>query len=305
MFGELLSRSGLSLDRLKSFCLVGEAGGVTKAARGDPAKQSLFSRQVKELEEFFGVALVRRSGRGVALTVAGRQLYTLARAQLSTLADFKQVCAQAPLQLTIAGGESLIQWVLLPKVGELRSRLPDVVLRLVNLSTAEITNGLTEGTIDLGVIRRGGHSAHVDTAALGVLAFSLFVPAKLLPTGRKSGLKVGDWKRLPLATLEGEGQFRRGLECAAGRARAKLCIAIELSSFPLVARAVRSGAFAGILPSIARGEFIGVDVVEVHAPWLKTLHREMVLAWNPRLACVRPVLSRVVAVFRDLCQLSL
>ena len=72
MSDDLLQHSGLSLDRLQSFCCVAEAGGVTKAAKGDPARQSLFSRQIKELEEFFGVELMRRSGRGVALTEAGR-----------------------------------------------------------------------------------------------------------------------------------------------------------------------------------------------------------------------------------------
>lgn len=56
MATDLLSQGGLSLERLRSFCLVAEAGGVTKAAKGDAARQSQFSRQVKELEECFGAA---------------------------------------------------------------------------------------------------------------------------------------------------------------------------------------------------------------------------------------------------------
>src|SRR5512136_216027 len=99
MFAELLSESGLSRDRLQSFCLVAEAGGVTKAAKGDPARQSLFSRQVKELEEFFGVELVRRKGRGVALTASGERLHLLAREQLLALSDFKKAATGQPLKL--------------------------------------------------------------------------------------------------------------------------------------------------------------------------------------------------------------
>ena len=100
MMTDLLSQSGLSLDRLQSFCLVAEAGGVTKAAKGDAARQSQFSRQIKELEEFVGTELLRRSGRGVTLTEAGRQLHTLAREHFAALGDFKADCAREPVRLT-------------------------------------------------------------------------------------------------------------------------------------------------------------------------------------------------------------
>ena len=61
MFNELLSEGGLSLDRLKNFCAVAEAGGIARVAGGDPAKQSLYSRQLRELEQFFGAELTRRA----------------------------------------------------------------------------------------------------------------------------------------------------------------------------------------------------------------------------------------------------
>lgn len=71
MFTELLQQGGLALDRLLSFCFVAQAGGVTRAAKGDPARQSLFTRQIKELEEFFGTEPIRGKGRGIVLTGAG------------------------------------------------------------------------------------------------------------------------------------------------------------------------------------------------------------------------------------------
>ena len=73
-FAQMLSKGGLSLDRLNNFCRIAEAGGITKAAGGDPGKQSLYSRQIKELETFFGTELKVRRGRGIALTEAGNEL---------------------------------------------------------------------------------------------------------------------------------------------------------------------------------------------------------------------------------------
>ena len=44
MFENLLCKGGLSLDRLNNFCRIAEAGGITKAAGGDPGKQSLYAK---------------------------------------------------------------------------------------------------------------------------------------------------------------------------------------------------------------------------------------------------------------------
>ncbi|MBI4661435.1 MAG: hypothetical protein HY735_21645 [Verrucomicrobia bacterium] len=48
MHEELFSRSGLSLERLKTRCEIADRGGISKAAEGDPVKQSQFSRQLRE-----------------------------------------------------------------------------------------------------------------------------------------------------------------------------------------------------------------------------------------------------------------
>src|SRR5207249_684145 len=135
MFPRLLQEGGLSLDRLQSFCLVAEAGGVTKAAKGDPAKQSLFSRQIKELEEFFGAELVRRKGRGVMLTAAGQRLSVLARECFASLWDLKSECKAVPTEIVIGAGESIIRWVLLPKLKYVKEALPNARLKFLNLPT--------------------------------------------------------------------------------------------------------------------------------------------------------------------------
>ena len=63
-FDRLFDISGLSLDRLRSFLRVVEAGSLTRAALGDVTRQSQYSRQIKELEGYFGTALTRRVGGG-------------------------------------------------------------------------------------------------------------------------------------------------------------------------------------------------------------------------------------------------
>jgi hypothetical protein len=74
MFERLFAESGLSLDRLRALVAVGAAGSIVRAAGNDPARQSQYSRQIKELEDFFQTGLVERHGKGIRLTANGREL---------------------------------------------------------------------------------------------------------------------------------------------------------------------------------------------------------------------------------------
>lgn len=298
MFADLLSRGGLSLDRLAGFCEVAEAGGVTKAARGDPVRQSLLSRQIKELEAFFGAELVRRQGRGIVVTEAGRDLHRLARAQLAGLADFRAACADLPVTLTLAAGESLLRWVVLPQLPSLRAQLPNTRWRLLNLPTATTVTRLREGSVDLAIVREGSVSPPLETHPLGALDYAYFVPQRMLAVDSDGQPNLKALINLPTAVLEGGGQFRQDLDRVAAKARARLNMQIELSSFPLVAQAVASGEFAGILPIPAARDLVGCGVRQFAPSGLRVLRRTLVLAWSPRLACVRPALARAVALAR-------
>jgi len=304
MIENLLQQGGLSLDRLQSFCRVAEAGGVTKAAKGDPARQSLFSRQIKELEEFFGVELVRRSGRGVKVTEAGRRLHVLAREQLLALQDFKQDCAKQRTQLTLAAGDSIIQWVLLPRLSDLVPKLPNVSLRVLNLSSTEIASGLADGTLDIGIVRAGAVSGTIKTASLGCMRFALFIPLRLLGGKLPAEMTPGVLARLPFAVLEGEGAFRAELGRLTKRGKVSLNSQMELSSFPLVAKAVQNGACAAVLPEMACGEFDSAKVANAKPDWLRPMNREIVLAWNPRLARVREAVAKAIPLFKTACRME-
>ena len=301
MIDDLLQEGGLSLDRLQSFCRVAEAGGVTKAAKGDPARQSLFSRQIKELEEFFGVELVRRKGRGIALTSAGERLHQLAREQLLALSDFKKAGTGESVQVTVAAGDSLIQWVLFRKLADLRHRLSDVSFRVLNLPTTEIVSRLRDGTVDVGLVREGSIARPLQASPLGTMTFSAFVPAQMFPGTKLSAKALA---KLPLATLEGTGQFRQELDRLFARQKLAPNIQLELSSFPLVARAVQMGGCAAILPRNAAAELEQSEAVELKLDVLRPLNRGIVLAWNPRMARIRAAVGKAIPAFRELCRME-
>jgi len=285
----LLSKGGLSLDRLNNFCLIAEAGGLTKAAKGDPGKLSLFSRQIRELEEFFGVELKRRHGKGIVITEAGRRLAQLTRAHMLGLEDFQRAAKQVPKQLSIASGNSVLEWVLLPKIAELRRALPDTVLEFFSEQTATIVERLTDMTLDIGLIREDSVVPPLKAKQLFALGHALFIPRSLARGVTAENLKarIAD---IPLATSVG-GQFRESLERGASKAKWPLNIAVSCSSFTQAARTVKSGACGAVLPQIATREFDPAKVVELPLPFLRGENRQVCVAWNPRLVEVREVID--------------
>ncbi|MCI0540986.1 MAG: LysR family transcriptional regulator [Verrucomicrobiales bacterium] len=301
MFSELLQEGGLSFDRLQSFCLVAQAGGVTRAAKGDAAKQSLFSRQIKELEEFFGTELIRRTGRGIALTEAGERLRICALECFAVLMDFKSECKRRPIEVVLGTGESIIQWLLMPRLATIRQALPNVRLKFLNLPTSEAVRRVTDGLIDFALIRDDAVTHSLEASPLGAMEYSLFVPREFSFHSQRQA-KLRFLNELPLATLEGEGSFRTELSEFARKQGMKMNIQVECSSFPLAAHAVVRGKVAAILPSIAAIDLIELGAKEMRLEFLKIFERQMCIACNHRTLRIRPVLEKVRAVLEEICR---
>ncbi len=301
MVSEFLQRSGLSFDRLQSFCLVAAAGGVTKAAKGDPAKQSLYSRQVRELEEFFGTELIRRKGRGIVLTEAGISLHAIVREGFTALSDFKSECEGRPVEVVIGTGDSIIQWLLLPRLQEIRKNIPRVRFKFLNLPTDEAVKRLADGLIDFTLVREDAVASPSQAVPLGVLGYSLFLPQAFSSLARaKDKLKLLD--DLALATIDGEGSFRVALAEIGRKQKIKINIQIECSSFPMAARVVAKGEMAAILPNIAATELEMHGAVEVPLDFLRQFDRQISLCFSPRSVRIRPILHSVGQALAKLCR---
>jgi DNA-binding transcriptional LysR family regulator len=136
-------------------------------------------------------------------------------------------------------------------------------------------------SVDLALIREDAVIRPLKSKRLRQLTYSLFVP-QALAESKWTGRLADDLANLPLATSVG-GQFREYLESAASKARCPIRIEMSCSSFTQAARAVKSGAYGAVLPSLAAAEFAAGEVVEVPLPFLKSYARPICLAWNPRL----------------------
>ncbi|EIP98934.1 transcriptional regulator [Opitutaceae bacterium TAV1] len=298
MFEKFFSERGLSLDRMRVLVEVHDAGSIAQAAPGDPIRQSQYSRQLRELSEFFGCEVAQRQGKLLKLTGQGRRLADLAREHFRSLEDFRVECAAESLDYTIAAGDSLLHWLVIPRLGALASGKQPVRFATTSLRTNDVVQRLADGRADFGVIRQDAVTAALDSAPLGELGYVAVVPKTLIGRGKTPALKdvIG---QLPLASQTADGQFTQRVRQIADNLKVEFRPALACQSFPQTVSAVRSGGFAAILPSLALAELPAGTYVSVIDPALKRLKRKLALIWNPRVPQVRSGASRLIGRLRE------
>lgn len=287
MFDHLLSERGLSLDRLHVLLKIHEAGSIAAAAPGDPVRQSQYSRQLRELSEYFGCEVARRQGKVLKLSSQGARLADLVRLQFGGLADFRAQCRSEAADYRLAAGDSVIQWLLIPRLGRLPKSCARHHFATLNLRTKETVQQLGDGRVDFAVLREDAVGDELESLPLGLMEFCALVPAGL--AGRRRALQLEDvFREFPMAAQSGDGQFSGRLREMAEGFGVEFRPGLACQSFPQVLSAVRSGHYAAIVPVLAVGDLPAKACQQVRGGSLNTLSRELVLAFSPRLARLRP-----------------
>lgn len=301
----LLAATGLSLERLETFLRIADAGGITAAAGSDPNRQSQFSRQLKQLETFFGATLARRGHGAWALTPAGETLHRLARLHFAALEDLRRECAEQPLELRFGAGESLLQWHVLPRLGEISRRLPRATWTLENCRSRELVDRLSHGRLDFALLRADAVPTSLSAVPLGPSHFHAVAPASCtgeeLPRESKALLR-----RLaahPLALLHGSTPAA-ALESHAHRAGLQLRVVLRATSYAQLAEATRLLGCATLLPSFALPHALSGLFALGPLPLRWKCSRTVMLVWNPQAVEVRAPLKACAEILRDLLQLS-
>ncbi|QPL47077.1 LysR family transcriptional regulator [Halomonas sp. A40-4] len=121
------------LSALRAFEATARLGSVTAAAEELSVTHGAVSRQLRSLDDHFGVALFTKAGRGIALTPHGEKLQSGlsdAFAQLrDSCAALKRDVEDAPFTLACPG--SLLARWLIPRLDRLHRDLPDLKLKVV------------------------------------------------------------------------------------------------------------------------------------------------------------------------------
>ena len=263
--------------------MVAEAGNLANAAKGcdtkqeQDSKQSQFSRQIKELREYFGVDLTRRVGRRITITPEGLRLAELIRQQFGQLDDFRESMNGRPVCIRIGTQGSLVDWLLLPKLAACRDALGGALIELEQLRSDDIVRGVGDGRLDFGIVRVNAVGNEIKRWDLGRIGYALFAPKHVW----KAGVTVADVLRsTPVGELLSGGQYSNYWREWLAETKISPQVAVRMASFIHLARMTRENGIAAVLPEIARVDFDEKKIVGKPMPW--KLNRQIALIANPR-----------------------
>ena len=99
-----------------------------------------------------------------------------------------------------------------------------------------------------------------------------------------------------LATLSGGTGLRQALEEEAEKHHLRLDIRLRFSSYPQLAQALQTMKVAAIMPILAARALPAGTFRLVRLPFLDALSRQVSLAWNRKVAEVRPAINTFAKV---------
>lgn len=293
MYHDLFIKRGLSLERLQALVRVADAESLISAAGNNPVMQSQFSRQLRDLENFFECVLTERKGRTLIMSPAGHRLAEISRLYLSVLNDFRLEQKNQGAHVRIGAGERILHWIITPAFPSLAAEHKALRMSFHNMRSEEIIAKLHSHELDAGVIRTTKTPPRpLRALRLGVLRYAFFVPAILVAAMERG--KIVARRNLPIADLVDPA--RRSLHAKT----LKIVLGDEVSprfacsTLPSVARLVGSGTAAGLLPIHAEHEFSADTVRRFDVPANAPVHETIWLAWNPRMIELAPKLEKMI-----------
>ncbi|MGW1420173.1 LysR family transcriptional regulator [Bradyrhizobium manausense] len=244
-------RAALDLKPYYFFVRVAEAGSFSKAAYALSISQSILSREIRCLEQFHGVQLFNRNGRGISLTRAGDQLLMHATSILRSLSH-----AQDELR-ALSGARSGNVIVALPPLSgsvltidlikRCRQEYRDIVLNLIEAYSATAIEMLTNGVVDIAVLY---NSPNTSTLNIDHLMDDHFVlvgaPGSLSHFG--DDISLEHVKDLPLALAPRPHRLRNALDTTARESGIDLTISLEVIGTGSLLELVREKIVFTILP---------------------------------------------------------
>jgi DNA-binding transcriptional LysR family regulator len=148
----------MELRHLRYFIAVAQEENVSRAALRLHVSQPAVSRQIRDLEDELGFALLERSAKSVRLTEAGKTFQGEARAVLQRVEEAvkaaRAVATGGRGELHVGYAPSLTTRILPPALHAFQAGSPKVRVLLHDLSTEEMLAQLREGALQIAFLVR-------------------------------------------------------------------------------------------------------------------------------------------------------
>jgi DNA-binding transcriptional LysR family regulator len=274
----------MDLRRLRTFVAVAELGTVSRAALRLRISQPALSRQVRDLEQEFGLRLFDRIGRRLMLTAIGEQVLEDCRrvlGQLGSLGERVELLRQGGGGvLKVAAPPQTIESVLSRFLTQYAKSFPNVQVKLIEALGHEQLALLERGEIHLGI----RHNQGSDRRFNGLLLPPDEVLAACEPSfqlGSADMIDVGRLASYPLLLPDSGYSVRKMFNAACHLAEVEPNILLESRAPHTLLALAEAGHGVAIIPSILPTHRYRLRVVRVSYR-SKALREGLVIQWDRR-----------------------
>ncbi|MEH6996611.1 LysR family transcriptional regulator, partial [Neobacillus drentensis] len=146
----------MNIENLKMFCLVVDEGSISQAARLSYVSQPAVTRQIHQLENYYGTLLFDRSEGKLIVTETGRLLYPFAKAIVNDFNRSKEVITQVTgksnASLRVGASLTIGEYLLPSLLGSFKKQSPEIKVTLTIKNTPSVLEDLANDVIDLALV---------------------------------------------------------------------------------------------------------------------------------------------------------
>lgn len=278
--------TGLSLDltadlhKWRAFLAIAELGSITRAALYLDQDQSVLSRRINALERECNARLFNRTGRGVHLSEVGERLFPLVqtllgdaeRLELELNGEAREPAGEVTLGLLPSTAHPLIRRLF----SRLRKQFPKVHLKILEGSSGQIEEWLTDSRVDIAILYRYSDKcppgeqalASVDSYLVGAAGDALTASGKV---------SFDQLDGLPFILPGAPNGLRNALDGLARARKITIAPLIEADSLPLMKSIVEHEKMYTVLP--------------LHAVWQEVQEGRLSIA-----ALRGPAMARIISM---------
>jgi DNA-binding transcriptional LysR family regulator len=258
----------MQIETLKVFCDLVESRSFSRAAVRNFITQSAVSQQVKNLESRFETALLRRDGKSVTPTPAGRIFYERSRTILDSFEhmqlEMKSVGQDMAGSVRVATIYSVGLYELSVVVKNFLKIYPKVNLHVEYTQGSRVYEDCLRGALDLGIVtypepRKGLRIISLPADKL------VLICAPDHPLARRHHVDIRKLNGLNYVAFEKAMGSRRALDRIFQEHDVHVQVVMEFDNIETIKRSVEIGAGVSIVPLLSvQKEVQSGALVQVH-----------------------------------------
>ncbi|MGF6851252.1 LysR family transcriptional regulator [Paraburkholderia sp. CI3] len=273
----------MNFTHLAAFFSVVETGSVTAASERLHVSQPALTREIRELEERFGVPLFDRLPRGMQPTEAGRlladfaaQIFSLAEAAETAIGEFAGLTRG---HLGIAASRTIAVYLLPPVLDEFRRLYPGISIDLAVSNTEHVEEAVLAHERQIGLVEGPYDAAVFDAVVIGHDEL-IAVASPVHPLNRKRKLRADALGRAELVMREPGSGTRSVVEQAYAQHGFELSPKLSVGSPEAIKRLLRHGRAVAwvsrhaVAEELASGTLVQLPVVDLK------IGRELSMIWR-------------------------